>query len=177
MDWGLEPALPGAEKLGWPASKESIPGLGNEATSIVFTLPSAKGDIILNFGANQDLGLGPVLSVIAPAAGENGVKSDNSGRAGGPIRLGNITFNQAANSLNVWKSDTLKHGDLSRQSQNEAAGLNAAQSSGSGGWAIAALAALAIMAAMAIGFYENDRDDRQRRRSSRRDRRRHHRAS
>jgi hypothetical protein len=174
VDWGIEPAFPGNEVLRSPVGRESIPGLGNDAGATVLSLRSASGDLVLNFGANQDLGLGPVVSVEAPAARET---PGSNAKETGPIRLGNVTFNQAADSLNVWRTDTAKGSDLSRQFQTETITPNVAQSSSIGGWAIAALAAIAVIIAMAIGYYENDRDDRNRRRSSRKSRRRHRRAS
>ena len=174
VDWGIEPAIPGPDVLRWPVGKESIPSLVNEADAAVLSLRSTSGDFVLNFGANQDLGLGPVVSVVAPPARET---SGSKATATGPIRLGNVTFNQAADSLNAWNTGTAKQGDLSRQFQTQTIAPNVAQSSSISGWAIAALAAIAVIIAMAIGYYENDRDDHKRRRSSRKSRRRHRRAS
>lgn len=172
VDWGIEPAFPGEEGLDWPMGKEPIPGLRSEAGPVVLSLPSTKADIALNFGANRDPGLGPVVSVAAPPAGDAEITKSN-GMEAGPMRLGNVTFNQAADSLNVWGSGTAKEGDLSRQLQTEATAPNVVQASTISAWAIVALAAFGVIVAMAIGYYENDRDDRKRRRGSRKSRRRH----
>jgi hypothetical protein len=176
VDWGIEPTPGGAEGLRWPVGKESIPGLKSEAGPAVLSLRSAKGDVVLNFGVNQDLGLGPVVSVVAPAAVEVQMTGPK-GKVASPMRLGNVTFNQTAESLNAGAADAAKTGDLSRQFQTETITPNVAQSSAINGWAIAALAAIAVIIAMAIGYYENDRDDRKRRKTSRRSRRRHRPAS
>jgi hypothetical protein len=130
----------------------------------------------LNFAAQQDLGLGPVVSVVAPAPDQVHMTGPN-GREAGSMRLGNVTFNQLANSLNVWESGVARAGDLSRQFQTVTITPNVVQSSAISGWAVAALAAFAVMVAMAIGYFENDRDDRTRRRSSRKSHRRHRRSS
>jgi hypothetical protein len=153
--------------------KESISGLKSDAASVGLSLRLAGDDNVLDFAGKPDLQLGPVTSVLAPSPGEGLAK----GREASPIRLGNVTFNQAANSLNVWKTNAPKDGDLSRQLPVEAANRNATQTSDIAGWAIVGLAAFAIIIAMAIGYYENDRDDRTRRRSSRRKKRRHRRTT
>jgi hypothetical protein len=168
VGWGIEPVFPGNEKHEW------IAGLQNDAGPAVLSLRSEGGDVSMNIAAGQDLDLGPVVSVVAPPMGEN---ATGSGQTAGPIRLGNVTFNQTADSLNVWSSGSGKAGDLSRQFEMATTDRNVVQSSPISGWAIAALAGLAVIIAMAIAYYENDRDDRKRRRSSGRGRRRHHRTS
>jgi hypothetical protein len=176
VDWGIQPEGANWEGPGWPAGKESMPGLKSEAEPVILSLRSAKGDVVLNFGAKQDLGLGPMVSVVAPPPDDVHIMGPN-GSAANSVRLGNVTFNQLADSLNVWGSGVAKAGDLSHQFQTATITPNVVQSSAISGWAIAGLAGFAVMVAMAIGYYENDRDDRTRRRSSRKSRRRHRRPS
>ena len=107
--------------------------------------------------------------------GEKG--SGNATRPSAPqpttIRLGNVTFNQVAASVNAWKVDGSNPNDLSRQFQGGVAAANQASAISISGWAVVGLAGFAIILGLVLGQYENDHEDRKRRKNRRHHRRGH----
>jgi hypothetical protein len=166
VEWGMQPMARGmGEGRGQPTLHFT-----DDAPPLVLSLDSARGNVVMHFRAREDDGLGPVVSIdtLSVAETEKNRPNELKPEPGAP-RLGNGSFNQAADSFNVGKPDSGKSGDLSRQFGG--AGIppkNVVTATPINGWAIAGIASLAVVAALAIGFFENDRDDRERRKKVRR---------
>jgi len=88
----------------------------------------------------------------------------------GPLRLGTVSFNQMAESVNAWKVGAPKADDLSRQFQPGASTPSFLSTIPAGGLAAIGLGAFAIILGLTLAQYENDREERRRQK-----RRRHHR--
>ncbi|MDR3403367.1 MAG: hypothetical protein P4L99_12790 [Chthoniobacter sp.] len=171
VEWGMQPTAGGmGEDRGRPTLRFT-----EDAPPILLSLDSSWGNVVMHFRAHEDDGLGPVVSIDAlpNAEGETNRPKELKPEPGA-LRLGNVSFNQAADSFNVGKPDDGKANDLSRQfGGTGVAAKNVVTATPINGWAIAGIAALAVVAALAIGFFENDRDDRLRRKKNRRRKHRH----
>lgn len=176
VEWGLhvtfaEPFLPmeslsGQEIISPPPdhpSQSLLPVASSPARDVV--PPSvAKGEPI------------PPLSEIAASPTDEKEPSSES-KTPAPKwsaqHLGDGSFNQAAESLNVHKvAGGRNSNDLSRQFEGATASRNVATASPITGWAILILIALVAFGAIALGQYESD-DDLKRRKESRHRRRSH----
>jgi len=121
--------------------------------------------------------LGPVESFLPPLVDVLGVTAPQ-GKKTGPdpaqVQIGSVSFNRAAESLNVRKIDVPRADDLSRQFPTAVATPNVAESVPINGWAILGITGLAVIVAVAIAHFENERRERRRHRSRQH---RHRRAS
>jgi hypothetical protein len=126
--------------------------------------------------ADEGLGLA-VKPPPSPAATEEADKPSGTGATPpqpATLRLGNVTFNEMAQSVNAWKVGPARADDLSRQFQMGVATPNVIDAIPVSGWAAIGLGAFAIILGMVLGQYENDHEERQRQKR-RRHHRRHHR--
>jgi hypothetical protein len=94
----------------------------------------------------------------------------NSATPPEPLRLGDVTFNRMAESVNAWKPAVATANDLSRSFQPGAAAPGLLGAIPAGAWLLTGIAAVALLLGLVLGQYEKDREERRRQK-----RRKHHR--
>ncbi|MEP6673016.1 MAG: hypothetical protein ABJF10_27900 [Chthoniobacter sp.] len=171
VEWGMQPMAP--VLIGRGGLPTAI--FTEDASPQFLSLDSVRGNVSMRFRVEEGAGLGPVVSIVPPSTAEGGIdRPQESKSEPGELRLGNVSFNQAADSFKMGKIDARKADDISRQFGGPGiASKDVAAGTSINAWAVVGIAALAVIVAMTIGFFENDRDDRQRRKKSRRRRHRH----
>jgi hypothetical protein len=99
---------------------------------------------------------------------DKGARSSAGSRA--PLQIGDVTFNQMAESVNAWKTGPAKADDLSRQFQPKAGASGLMGAVPTGAWLVLGIAVFAVLFGLVLGQYESDQEARKRHK-----RRHHHR--